>query len=310
MSDPMFTVVLPVYNREQLVQRAIESVLEQKETDYELIVVDDGSTDKTVETVREYGEALTLIEQTNAGPGAARNRGIQAATGEYVTFLDSDDQWLPWTLSVFREVIQRHDRPAFVCGNHVDLDLNDTLDTVTRTECIDRHWPDYYTVASNRNIWIRPPSVAIRTDVLRDAGGFSSKGINAEDADLWMKLGTADGFVHVQQPPVSTYHRHEEGVVQNLMRTYEGMLHLIEQERTECYPGGRERRKERRIILTRHIRAASASLAKEKYAQEAWDLYRKTLKWNVGQGQLKYALVFPVLGVGSWVQSCFSEENR
>jgi hypothetical protein len=125
-----------------------------------------------------------------------------------------------------------------------------------------------------------------------------------------MKLGTADGFVHIQQPPVSTYHRHEAGVVENLMRTYEGMMHLIEQEQSENYPGGQERRKERRIILTRHIRAASVSLAKGKYVQEAWNLYRKTVTWNVKQGRWKYALAFPMLEAVSWVQSCFSEEDR
>jgi len=283
MSDPMFSVIVPVYNREQLVQRAIESILAQEEGDYELIVVDDGSTDRTVEVVRQYGEALTLIEQENAGPGAARNRGIRAATGEYVTFLDSDDQWLPWTLSTFREAIRRHDRPAFVCGNHVDLDLDEAIDSVRWTEYADRHWPDYYTAAATQNIWIRPPSVAIHADALRWAGGFISKKINAEDVDLWMKLGTAGGFVHVQQPPVSTYHRHEEGVVGNLPRTYEGMMHLIEQEQAGEYPGGKERQEERRIVLTRHTRAASTSLAKKRYEREAWDLYEKTFFWNVEQ---------------------------
>src|SRR5215831_13870333 len=92
---PFFSVIIPTYNRATCVGRAIESVLRQTFQDYELIVVDDGSTDKTAEVVRQYGERIVFVSQPNRGVSAARNAGVSRAAGDWVAFLDSDDEWLP-----------------------------------------------------------------------------------------------------------------------------------------------------------------------------------------------------------------------
>src|ERR1700704_1423104 len=95
MFDPRISVILPVYNREQTVARAIRSVLAQTWTSLELIVVDDGSTDGTRDVLRSFGSQITVIEQPHAGAYAARNRGLREARGELIAFIDSDDVWLP-----------------------------------------------------------------------------------------------------------------------------------------------------------------------------------------------------------------------
>jgi len=94
--QPLFSVVIPLYNKEPHIGRALDSVLAQTYSDFEIIVVDDGSTDKGPEIVKSYNnEKITLIQQKNAGASRARNRGIREANGLLIAFLDADDAWLP-----------------------------------------------------------------------------------------------------------------------------------------------------------------------------------------------------------------------
>ena len=92
---PMVSVIIPTYNRADLVSETIDSVLAQSYRDFEVIVVDDGSTDASGEVLARYGEQIRVVLQENAGEAVARNAGIRVASGEYVGFLDSDDIWLP-----------------------------------------------------------------------------------------------------------------------------------------------------------------------------------------------------------------------
>src|SRR4051812_26873537 len=94
----LVSVIIPTYNRANVVSEAVESVLNQTYSKVELIVVDDGSTDDTLEKLRRFGNTITVITQENAGPSAARNAGIANARGDLIAFLDSDDLWLPTNL--------------------------------------------------------------------------------------------------------------------------------------------------------------------------------------------------------------------
>src|SRR5262245_57194009 len=112
----MFSIIIPSYNRATLLAATIESVLAQRYTDYEVIVVDDGSIDRTSEYLRSLGRRVNPFRQPNRGPGSARNLGVTHAQGKYLAFLDSDDVWFPWTLEVYREVIRNGREPSFVVG--------------------------------------------------------------------------------------------------------------------------------------------------------------------------------------------------
>ncbi len=93
---PLISVVIPLYNKEPYIKRAIDSILAQKIQDYEIIVIDDGSTDKSAEVVKSFPDPrIRLIQQENAGVSAARNRGIEEAKAELIAFLDADDEWTP-----------------------------------------------------------------------------------------------------------------------------------------------------------------------------------------------------------------------
>jgi glycosyltransferase involved in cell wall biosynthesis len=102
------SVITPTYNREKFIVKAIDSVLQQTHEDYEIIVVDDGSTDETRKILEPYATRIRYLYQSNAGVSAARNRGIKEARGDWVAFLDSDDEWLPGYLRKQAEMISRY----------------------------------------------------------------------------------------------------------------------------------------------------------------------------------------------------------
>ena len=113
----MISVVIPAYNAGRFIRRTIDSVLAQTYTDYEIIVVDDGSTDNTAEIVKSYGSKVRYIYQQNAGDGAARNTGIYAAKGEWIAFLDHDDEWLPEKLRLQMELLKRNPQLRWCAAN-------------------------------------------------------------------------------------------------------------------------------------------------------------------------------------------------
>ena len=114
---PLVSVLVPTFNRAHLVPEAIRSVLSQDYAPFEVVVVDDGSTDDTATVInQEFGRRIRYIRQENAGPGAARNTGIRASSGEYIAFQDSDDIWLPGKLRAQVDALNRHPECALVYG--------------------------------------------------------------------------------------------------------------------------------------------------------------------------------------------------
>lgn len=108
MSSPIVSVVIPTYNQADLLEETLASVFAQTFTDYEIVVVNDGSTDDTEQRLRKYGDRLRVITQDNRGIGAARNRGLEEAQGRYVALLDHDDLWKPEKLAVQVEFMKSH----------------------------------------------------------------------------------------------------------------------------------------------------------------------------------------------------------
>jgi len=117
MVAPEFSVIIAVYNGEQTIVRAIQSVLDQSCPAHEIIVVDDGSTDGTAEQVKQFGEAVRYIYQQNAGVAAARNAGVDMASGDWLAFLDADDYYYPDRLKWQAELLQRQPGLDFMTGD-------------------------------------------------------------------------------------------------------------------------------------------------------------------------------------------------
>lgn len=118
MQQPMFSVVIPLYNRAHLITRTLQSVLSQTYQDFEVIVVDDGSKDNPGPVIAALNDPrIKFIRQANAGGSAARNTGIDAAQGRYIAFLDSDDEWLPEKLKIVQQTITTHSPAPLVMAS-------------------------------------------------------------------------------------------------------------------------------------------------------------------------------------------------
>jgi glycosyltransferase involved in cell wall biosynthesis len=297
----LFSVIIPTYNRAALLCTALDSVFAQTFTDYEVIVVDDGSTDGTAAMVASYGGRVRYFQQQNKGPGAARNLGAQHATGEYLAFLDSDDLWFPWTLENYRRAIEKFSRPSFIAGTHYDFNDTEQLQMPLLDEPAFEFYHDYFETATI-GVWVGTCAAVIQRSVFEEVGGFVDEYINAEDSDLWLRLGIAHSFVNIINPPAFGYRRHSESAVANLRKTHAGLVHMIKNERQGIYPGGSARAAERQNIITRHVRPASLSLAKCSECSLALDLYWKTLRWHIESARVKYLFGFWIILLKHLVQ--------
>lgn len=291
---PLFSVVIPVYNRANLIKGTLDSVFAQTERDYEVIVVDDGSTDATADVVKSYGDCVRYVYQENAGPGTARNRGIQLAGGQYVVFLDSDDRWFPWTLEAYRAAIEQHGFPSFLGGSLYVFSDDEELNHVVPEEVKFEVYGDYLE-AAGKGVFVGSGMAAAKRAVLIDIGGFTERRINAEDHDLALRLGQYPGFVFVKSPRMVGYRIHDGRVSGNLEKLLDGIRYLLDQESIGRYPGGLVRARQRHDVIAQHVRSASMELVRHGWFQSALDLYLETFKWQLQGGRWKYLFGFPFL---------------
>jgi glycosyltransferase involved in cell wall biosynthesis len=294
MDAPLFSVIIPTYNRSALLREALNSVFAQTFTNYEVVVVDDGSTDDTEVMVQSHPGKIQFLRQQNLGPGAARNAGVAAAGGTYIAFLDSDDLWFPWTLATYQRAISAFNTPDFICGDCVKFRDTDDLRPVPNAEPVCEVFADYY-AASSQNIWIGTCGAAIRREAFLRCGGYLNGHINAEDSDLWMRLGTARGFVHISAPLVFGYRVTPASASQSGTKTISGVKQMVLSERLGLYPGGTSRQRERWQILTRHIRPASLGCRGQSNCRDAWWFYRQSFWWHISLMHFKYLVAMPLL---------------
>ena len=291
---PLFSTIIPVYNREKLIRATLDSVLAQDLPDQEVIVVDDGSTDDTLKALATYGDRIRVFEQKNSGPAVARNLGIQNACGQYAAILDSDDLWFPWTLATYAEAIREHDSPAFLSGAAAVFHDESELRPVTAGPLRAEYFADYL-ASGDQWRWIGASSFVLRMDVVRAAGGFSDAWINSDDADLALRLGEAHGFVDIQAPATLAYREHPGSLKQANDILYRSLSYMIDREESGAYPGGPARRLERREILTRHTRPFTLACLRHGDFSWGWDLYRRTFGWHVALRRVRFLCAFPAI---------------
>ena len=291
---PLFSTVIPVFNRAQLIRATLDSVLAQEFTDNEVIVVDDGSTDDTLKTLAEYGERIRVLQQKNSGPAVARNLGIAEARGEYIAILDSDDLWFPWTLGTYAEAIRQYDSPAFLAGSPFVFENETQVREVARTALRAERFADYL-ASGDQWRWFSASSFVLRADAVRAVGGFSTEWINSDDADLALRLGQAAGFVDIKAPATFAYRDHAGSLKSKTDVSFRSLDYMIAQERAGAYPGGAARRRERLEILTRHVRPFTLECLRTGAVAQGWDVYRKTFAWHVAMRRASYLCAYPVL---------------
>jgi glycosyltransferase involved in cell wall biosynthesis len=206
-NQPLVSVIIPTYNRAGVICRTIKNVLEQTHQNLEVIVVDDGSTDETQARLEQYGERIRIITQSNAGPAAARNRGIEAACGKIIAFQDSDDIWLPTKLERQVALLERVDTSIPCCICNATLRFSDAR-TITSFEdswlfppCEEGIWTNVAEVLSTRFV-LFCQTVAIRREVVERIGGFDETLKFLEDYDLPLRLALEGPWAFIREPLV------------------------------------------------------------------------------------------------------------
>lgn len=209
MSLPLVSVVIPTYNRVELVQQAIDSVLAQSYPQLEVIVVDDGSSDGTGAMLNaQYGQQIHYLWQANQGESVARNRGIAVANGEYIAFLDSDDQWLPTKIERQVEAMEcAKDISVIGCQAYlIDVEGKPIKNASLFTDLPETG------VSLERSLLVNTfggGSIALmRSHLLRQLGGFDPTIRFGEDWDLWLRVLINGGKLEVLPEPLARVRRH------------------------------------------------------------------------------------------------------
>ena len=222
--NPFFSIIIPTYNREHILPKTIKSVVNQNFNDWELIVVDDGSTDKTKDLINDFSKndnRIKYIYQDNQERSAARNNGIKKSKGKYVCFLDSDDEYLPIHLEIFFKEIKRDNYPKAMYFSSLTIykngvDVNHPIKKLNNKNSI-------YDYLFNEGIY--PCRVCIERSILNEFK-FKLDCNMVEDTFLWLEIASKYPIFQILKKTVN-YYQHEENSVNKKFNPCEKMLKAI-----------------------------------------------------------------------------------
>ncbi|HKS27229.1 MAG TPA: glycosyltransferase [Pyrinomonadaceae bacterium] len=249
--SPLVSVIIPCYNQGHYLSEAIESVLNQSYPHFEIIVVDDGSTDNTGDVARGYKEVKLLSQENQGRPAVGRNRGLRESSGRYVVFLDADDHLLPDALEIGVRLLEAHPEYAFVSGHCRAMGPEGEPLPVKQLPCVEK---EHYLALLRQNYIWTPGVVMFRRAVLESAGGFNiameMKG--SEDYDLYLRIAR-ESPVHCHQHAVVVYREHGSSLSSNAATMLKSTLTVHraqwpfvkgDHEREQAYREGRRKWKE------------------------------------------------------------------
>ena len=220
---PIVSVVIPTYKHRDFVLATLDSVFAQTFTDYEVIVINDGSPDDTAALLRPLAEAgrIRYIEQENTGQSLARNRGIAAACGEFIALLDDDDLWPPDKLAWQVDAMERHPDAGVIAGPAIVMDVD--CKPIYRTPFL----PEIiFEKSFEGSPFISPGMTLIRTEVLRETGCLNPDIWGADDWDLWLRISKSHRIL-MEDRDALLYRRHAGNASGNLCRMLDNSFRVI-----------------------------------------------------------------------------------
>jgi glycosyltransferase involved in cell wall biosynthesis len=232
---PTVSIIIPVYNASKYIVRALNSVKGQTFVSYEVIVVDDGSTDDSVIKVQKHPLNVKLIKQTNGGASSARNVGIKAAKGKYIAFLDSDDEWVPSKLLIQIAYLEKNKSLiALYCKDyslrHQSVVIEHSLPELIVKGCEEIFMHPYNLTTS---------SFLVKSSIIREVGGFDERLNTAEDIDLYLKVSL---FGNIGELSEGLCIKHDvDNSLGNTLSSYEDNLYVITRffdENMKCFSEG------------------------------------------------------------------------
>jgi len=231
MADTVYkiSVVIPGYNVERYIKRAIDSVLAQTCPAHEIIVVDDGSTDNTAEIIKTYGSKIRCIYQKNAGVSVARNTGIEAATGDWIAFLDADDEWLPQRLAAQTEHLRRNPDLKWTFANfcYHKKEWPEFRPAHPDRPEHEREYFDDYLVCFTKSFFVSILTVLIHKTVFEKVDLFVPGMKRSEDTDLWFRIGYEFPKVGYLEKPLAIYHLNIKGSATKIHDAPDFLIDLI-----------------------------------------------------------------------------------
>ena len=226
------SVVIPTFNSESFIIRTLKTVFNQTVLPYEIIIVDDGSKDKTLKKIRSYIaenqqiiDNFKIIEQPNSGAGAARNNGIKYATGEWISFLDSDDIWDRRKIEMVSAVIRKHPDITVIAHDEYIVDEKN----FRRRKLCSSHKrykkeENLFLQLYKKNLF-STSCMTVRKDILEMAGLFDETLRSAQDYDLWIRIAQYGKLYYMNQP-LETYVTREGNITANTYRRYQCELKI------------------------------------------------------------------------------------
>ncbi len=245
MSEFRFSIVIACYNQEAFIKETVVSALSQRYANKEIIVVDDCSSDGTVELLKSFGELINLvIMPENGGVYTSRNHGASLAKGEYLVFLDGDDVLMPWALDIYDKLINARNpkiilgRANLFSGKVPKVNINDIPNSIQFVEY-------GYFLAKDRPGLYNSSALVVNHTTFWSAGGWS-KGIFYQDIqDLLAKLGVSGKMILVLEPGSTWYRMHSSNAVKKVLSFAKGVGVLKANAKAGKYPGNLKCRVER-----------------------------------------------------------------
>ena len=222
-APPLFSVVIPTYNRAAKVVRAVESVLAQTCSDYDVWVIDDGSTDTTPHSLAPYLDRIHYIQQANGGVAQARNRGMQASRGSYIALLDSDDRWHPQKLAATARAIAAQPRAGLFysqwevvdqTGARLWVDRSRDASSSPKGGDASSSPPAYLTLL--KGDFLATSSAVIQRACLEAVGGFDAHMSPCEDWDLWLRISRQYPIQYIPEILVAFEHTRRDKLTSNI----------------------------------------------------------------------------------------------
>lgn len=226
---PFFSIVIPTYNRAGKLKRTLDSVVSQAFTDFEVLVMDDGSTDDTKAVVESFHDARIRYDwaPNSGGPATPRNRGLDAAQADWVCFLDADDLWYPDKLARVAEVIGMTPDLDLVC--HAELKSN----LATGSKVLSKYGPfepDFYRVMLTLGNRVSTSAATVRRDFLNKHGlrfNQSPDYVIVEDYDMWLRIAFHGGVFHFMDTVLGEYIIEDDNISSNMQRAHRNHLVLF-----------------------------------------------------------------------------------
>lgn len=282
---PQVSVIIPAYNASAYVAQAVQSALGQRGVDLEVIVIDDGSTDDTPKVLATFGESIRVVRQSNAGHVKARNHAAQLARGEWLAFLDADDEWLPDKLAKQLQLAEE-DTALIYTGRQNFGDCGRIASLQSVEELLEGDVFDMLLLGN----FLTVSSVIIRKTWFEQLEGFNAEPYGCEDWDLWLRCAARGGRIRVCREPLTRYRWHTTSMSFNHDRMCYGRFKVL--ERALALPRSRQApwSVRRRALAYAWVVSAAYAANNSRWTALKWYIRSLTCWPFIGEAYLGIAI--------------------